>query len=368
MDKKGRSYRFTDEDLIPDRNSQIETCIIEHEETGLLQEYLRGKNLILADRFSRRVKAECGWFGKLVKHKLTIGNFYEGILRNVILEMCPNGVSVGTGFVFDASKGKDSRQIDILIYRDGLRAPICKNGDIVVVTPSMVTAAIEVKKQLHKDYVKDLVSANFTFNFGTLPGELNGVNYFNVFSFKTTVSADDILEEIVCGIDAAIQENKSRLYSIALPRVFFFDRGEFINSRLVSNGQGRFMVELALVKAGQEDNSLGELFSCLFSSADVEENANEPTFLAHALYEDYQWGKPSSIFKLSTKIQMPQLERIFPKDVDRIRQYKKNDQKPVFVVVPKDFDWSEYNTFSRFSQRFGREVKVVVSDEVASWH
>src|SRR4051812_30367296 len=88
-------------------------------------------------------------------HWPTVGAWKESVLRFVIRKYLPPSLHIGSGFIL--SSGSLSTQIDILIYDDS--GPILfKEGDLVIVTPDVVRAVIEVKTRIAKANLSDMVS------------------------------------------------------------------------------------------------------------------------------------------------------------------------------------------------------------------
>jgi hypothetical protein len=81
----------------------------------------------------------------LIRHWPTDGSFKESVLRSVLRRHLPESLFIGTGFVVTAADC--SRQIDLLIV-DKDRPRLFWDGDLIIVTPDAVRAAIEVKTGL----------------------------------------------------------------------------------------------------------------------------------------------------------------------------------------------------------------------------
>lgn len=76
-------------------------------------------------------------------HMLSIGEWKESILREILSKQLPN-IGIGTGFV--VAENKCSTQIDIIIY-DKSGMILFENGNFVIVTPNKVLCLIEVKSK-----------------------------------------------------------------------------------------------------------------------------------------------------------------------------------------------------------------------------
>ncbi len=90
-------------------------------------------------------------------HWLTEGTYKEIILGNVIKSHLPENLKVCTGFV--CKENNISTQIDLLII-DKSGFTLFKEGDLVIVTPSVVRAILEVKTRLQsKNEMKEALKA-----------------------------------------------------------------------------------------------------------------------------------------------------------------------------------------------------------------
>src|SRR5688500_4396773 len=78
-------------------------------------------------------------------HWPTVGAWKETVLRSILRRHLPPALQIGSGFVI--SENGRSNQIDVLIYDDS--GPVLfRDGDLVIVTPDVVRAAIEVKTRI----------------------------------------------------------------------------------------------------------------------------------------------------------------------------------------------------------------------------
>jgi len=81
----------------------------------------------------------------LVQHNATDGAFKEAALRTVLRRHLPDTMKVCQGFV--VTTDDQSTQVDILII-DSNKPTLFRDGDLVIVTPDVVKAIIEVKTEL----------------------------------------------------------------------------------------------------------------------------------------------------------------------------------------------------------------------------
>ena len=87
-------------------------------------------------------------------HWPTVGSWKETVLRSILRRHLPPSLQIGSGFVI--SEEGQSSQIDVLIYDDS--GPILfRDGDLVIVTPDVVRAAIEVKTRIKAPDLKEVV-------------------------------------------------------------------------------------------------------------------------------------------------------------------------------------------------------------------
>lgn len=96
----------------------------------------------------------------LVSHWATDGESKEVALRSVLRRHLPESVIVGRGFV--VGPHTSSTQVDVLVV-NASKPTLFKDGDLLIVTPDAVVAAIEVKTKLRaenefKDAIKKLTA------------------------------------------------------------------------------------------------------------------------------------------------------------------------------------------------------------------
>ena len=85
------------------------------------------------------------------------GRLREVALQELIRPLLPNGIQAGTGIVVD-SDGRQSNQIDIIIYSTSLLPPFMKVEEQVFVPVEACIQAIEVKSCLTADEMRDAVT------------------------------------------------------------------------------------------------------------------------------------------------------------------------------------------------------------------
>lgn len=99
-------------------------------------------------------------------HWLSVGDYKESMLRDLLKNVIPKKFEVSTGFVVAATKeGKPikSKQIDILIWDSTNYAPIFRDKDFVIVPPEACKAIIEVKGKLTSEEFKNSLKLTDSF-------------------------------------------------------------------------------------------------------------------------------------------------------------------------------------------------------------
>lgn len=122
-------------------------------------------------------------------HWLSVGNYKESILRQLIANVIPRKHEVSTGFILAADNLGNpikSKQIDILIWNSYDYAPVFRDGDFVIVPPEACKAIIEVKGRLTRDELKkSLRSSDAIFEFARTPLSQNMKIKKYIFSFDS---------------------------------------------------------------------------------------------------------------------------------------------------------------------------------------
>lgn len=120
-------------------------------------------------------------------HWLSVGNYKESILRNLLSSTLPQKYEVSTGFILTAdSEGKilKSKQIDIIIWDSTNYAPIFRDGEFVIVPPEACLAVVEVKGKLTRQKLhSSLLNIDSLIEFCATPYPLNNHIYKYIFAF-----------------------------------------------------------------------------------------------------------------------------------------------------------------------------------------
>ena len=242
---------------------------------GLLQPFYYDNDLFLGERISKRLKAEQGWFEKMVSHAPSVGTFYENALRALVAENLPSRYKVGTGFIFNPDQKSYSKQLDILVYDDQEAAPFFKRGDFVVIAPSMAIAQSEVKKTLRAIDLRKLIAATLFANYGNHPSEPPCCSRLCLFAYSSKLKTAKILEILKSSLLNMIQNLRrtspdgrmfmAALTSIVLPRIYFFDRDRYFETKLEQSGDFTYRLEVGEYVAALGD-CLNEYIHCMTES------------------------------------------------------------------------------------------------------
>lgn len=137
---------------------------------------------------ARGIDVENAKLDLFVSHKHSRGVAREAILRDLLVTQTPHPFVVSTGFVRDNYPNRIApKQCDVLVYdpRDG--QPLYQLNEFVVTCPKNTRLAIEVKSNLSKRYLTEIIQAKRTFCQRLLGFAFQG----QVFkTFCTTVASE----------------------------------------------------------------------------------------------------------------------------------------------------------------------------------
>lgn len=91
-------------------------------------------------------------------HGPSIGSANEILIRDFLKQNLPKWFSVGHGFIA-LQDGSLSREIDVLVHRASMYAPLFSIDDFVVVTPDSAIYAIEVKTRINRRVFHDALQS-----------------------------------------------------------------------------------------------------------------------------------------------------------------------------------------------------------------
>ncbi|HDL9465466.1 DUF6602 domain-containing protein [Vibrio vulnificus] len=96
-------------------------------------------------------------------HWLSVGEYKESILRDLLTELLPKKFEVSTGFILASdSEGNliKSKQQDIIIWDSSEHSAIFRDGHFVIVPPEACKAVIEVKSTLDTRVLKKALESS----------------------------------------------------------------------------------------------------------------------------------------------------------------------------------------------------------------
>ena len=326
---------------------------------GVLEPIHIDDDLFLASRMSDRLRAEQGWFEKLVTHQPSVGTFYEDSLRSILGELLPSKHKIGTGFIFDPDKRKNSKQLDILIYNDSNNAPLYKRGEFVVIQPSMAVSQSEVKKSLKLSDVRKIISDTALSYYGNHPLSPPRCHHINVFAFTASAKTDKIFDSVASSIRNMAEVLRGKTASgldvnfstmgFVLPNFYFFDRDRFIETRLIKSGH-LFNVEIIEYKSSL-DTGFNEFLCAMTETEDDSRNIQRRNFLTHPLRPIVVRSELiETKISLIQRLTMCMLLKLFPSDSQEIKKFRINGKRPFQVMASSAIDLDRIKNFSEFKR------------------
>jgi hypothetical protein len=162
----------------------------------------------------------------LIQHWPTDGSFKEAVLRNVLRRHLPESLFVGTGFV--VTEEEASTQIDILVV-DKEKPRLFWDGELLIVTPEAVRAAIEVKTSLDRPCDIEAAILKCAKNKATWSRSMFGWdNFLALFVYE---SVGDQQDAILRSLEAARKQHEAALACVAHGTNVFVDAPQNIANR-----------------------------------------------------------------------------------------------------------------------------------------
>ena len=278
-----------------------------------------------------------------------MGSFYESLLREVLNEVKPASLEIGTGFVFDLERLQTSRQLDAVVYDCTKKAALFRNREFVVVSSDLLVSVAEIKKSLVLKDVRQQIQNTINFRFGTHGRSPNGVQFTNLFAYssdcKTEAVAECVKDEVSDHVSNFHAQTASgapvmiaALY-ITLPRIYFFDRAEFIETtiRRMSDGP-EYTIEVSVLRSPGSEDGLNEFLSAMIPEEKVDLT---PNLRSMPLREElYSIRVPKSLL-LATKISLTDLAERLPNERNALQAPTIGGQKPYAAFVPSYVDWGK---------------------------
>lgn len=349
-------YISEDNDKLKDLQTPNGACAIIQDGDGVYQKVYLDDDNFLADRFHRKIKSEMEWFEKIIRHSPTVGSFYENLLRTTLKEFAPVNNCIGTGFVFDSTRKKHGKQIDVLVYDDSDRSVIYRCDEFVVIHPSSVISTIEVKKTLNSTVLKEVVKSTFYNNLGQAPLNFNKVQSMKIFSYKLQCRRETICKALVSALEDCIESLKVScdgrngrlpITYCSLPSLYFLDEPFYITTNLVENEDSTFSI-VANVHGTKGSGSIGALLESAIQENKRKVLEHEKSYLQNVLRKAPETIEIKGNISLVDLVSYRDFINAFPEHREALSALELNGFKPTSLMLPKGTDLSKYtdpNTF-----------------------
>lgn len=357
--------RAKEEQEIVDLQQPSGRCIIvEDKNTGLLEKLYWNEENFLADRFHRKIKSETQWFENVIKHAPTVGSFYENLIRNTLREFAPTNNKVGTGFVYDSSRDKHGKQIDVLVYDDSDRSVVYRCDEFVVINPGSTISAIEVKKTLNATNLKDVVRSTFYNNLGWNGRKYKAINTINIFAFSLSCKKDtivnalkDILEDCVLSLTAESDgaQGKIPITYCSIPDIYFLDEDFHIQTQIIQKGD-EFGLEIHTVPS-PGTGSVGAFLSNVIQENREKMANNEKSYLYRNIRPCPERCEVEGSMLLIDIVSFSQIVGAFPDSREELLSLSLDEMKPLSVFIPKGLDIKSYASAKEFFEKSGATVE-----------
>ena len=354
--------RSKQEQKIIDLQSPAGQCMILEDSAGMLHKMYWNDEDFLANRFKRKIKSETDWFESVIKHAPTIGSFYENLIRSTIKEYAPTNNKVGTGFVFDSSRNKHGKQIDVLIYDDSDRSVVYRSDEFVVVNPGSVISVIEVKKTLNSTNLKDAVRSSFYSNLGTGSSHFKNIQKFRIFSFSLSCKKEtickallEVLEECISYLKVADDKGRSGIMPItycSLPELYFLDEDFYITTELERLENKLFRLKVRIEKA-PGNQSIGRMLDSVIKENAEKITPHEKSYLARPIKPIPETLDVEGDLYLVDIVSTYEVIQKYSNSSTYFQNLIIDGAKPVSIHIPKGIAFENYKTLESFLRESG---------------
>lgn len=352
-----------EEQKIIDLQSPAGQCmVLQDSASGLLHKMYWNEEDFLAKRFKRKIKSETSWFESVINHAPTIGSFYENLLRSTIKEYAPTNNKIGTGFVFDSSRNKHGKQIDVLVYDDSDRSVIYRSDEFVVVNPGSVISVIEVKKTLNSSNLKDVVRSSFYSNLGTSSSQYKNIQRFRIFAYTLGCKKETIVRALVevlkeCMESLKISEPNGRVGIIpitycSLPEIYLLDEDFYVTTELLRVKGEHFKLQVHVERA-HGDQSIGRLLDSVVKENPAKIDPHEKSYLARPIKPIPETIEVKGDLYLIDIVSIHDLVKAFPESSRILETMEINDAKPISLHLPKGVFLDDFKTMIDFFEHSG---------------
>lgn len=281
-------------------------------------------------------------------HWLSVGNYKESILRQMLSNSLPKRFEVSTGFIVASDRNCNpikSKQIDIIIWDSFEHSPLFRDGEFVIVAPEACNAIIEVKAKLtRKELTKSLD------NFDKIMGFAN-TNYPVYKNIRKYIFAFEIAKNLKFpdGIWSSIARayGKSKFISLA-------DRMKYTNHKdFWERGWTMFSLDALFVlpkgaifreRKGSENGTklFYEAFSSVTESVNHTYQLMEWDIQSHLADDRFQGLHYSTNPGLESVKRFISIEQTKPKSVMAFPPYEPNEKmhknlNPKSLFIPKKY-------------------------------
>ncbi len=174
---------------------------------GLHEAWPLRSNFFVAERISRRVRGEMGWFENIVSHAPSVGSFYEAVLRSALKEVLPERLALSSGFVYSRRQERHSKQLDLIVHTREDEALLYKQDDFAIVQDNLVHQVGECKKTLTKEDLTNIVDSTLFSDLGARFGTADPFPRVNVFAFASKAKTSSVVR----WLDDCIRKHLSTL-------------------------------------------------------------------------------------------------------------------------------------------------------------
>ena len=183
-----------------------------------------------------------------LRHQGVKGQVLEILIGQLFVPLLPSDVGVGSGHILCSYTGRQSRQIDIILYNKAILPPLLLDGTLGVFPIESVLYTIEVKTKLT---ARELRSAHRSAEeldkkFGYRPGQKDPDGNIRNHQIEKLRSVVFALNSDLTGTTATEAERYKRFYGDSLPwlraicvagKEYWFDGGErWVGYKSDSNG------------------------------------------------------------------------------------------------------------------------------------
>ncbi|EHK9005469.1 hypothetical protein KCU40_004403 [Vibrio vulnificus] len=154
--------------------------------------------MALYQNYAKELLSKLGRLNELISHAPSIGSFHENIVSSYLKNFLSRRFSVKTGFVCNPLTKEVSPQLDIIIVDENVpSAYLFQDDNFVVVTPSAVVCAIEIKTNFSKQSFRDIAKKSQQYR----KSNPYPINNFLALCFRSNTKNTDTIGEWFNSID-----------------------------------------------------------------------------------------------------------------------------------------------------------------------